>query len=1148
MLKFMAWERNFERRAMGIRDKELKYQKQSYLIQILFSAIWDSTPAVCIMTLASFFHYAVIRQQDLKPSIAFTALAVFNELRFALNTLPETIVNVLQSIVSAKRIEKYMSTADVSDLQSIKDKALDPTVKLVSASISWPQQRAPPTSGSTTPYTPRTRFTIPDLSAEFPKGELSLVCGRLGSGKSLLLLALLGEADVLAGQVIAPRSPSDTLAYLSTQIDLNESNWIVEGVCAYVPQTAWLQNESIQNNILFGLPLNEARYQQTIKACALVPDFAIIEDGDQAEIGERGVNLSGGQKARVSLARAIYSRASVLLLDDVLSAVDAHTASHLVDNCLRGPLTRGRTVVLVSHHIQLVLPGASYVVALDNGRVLFSGPQPDFVGSSIMQKITHSTKTETDEVDEKAETSANVEKVAHAQADLKVEASAEDAPMALPAGIAPAGALGHVVSVVKAPRKLIEDEARATGRVKKEIWVTYFRACGSYFYWIIFFIVMLGGSLAPIVQNGWLRYWSAQAGNQDTRGPLWYITIYAVINLVGMLVQTLRWYVLYDGSIRASSVLYKRLLEAVLFTTVRFHDTISRGRLLNRFGKDFEGLDSKIADDLGHALVCALNVLVTLVTITFVGGIWFFMGAVALVILSYNVAKVYGQTSRDLRRLDSVTRSPLYSIYGETIAGVTVIRAFGASTKFLREMFRRVDTNSSPYHGTWSVNRWVSLRLTMVSGCVVTISAVAIMLDKSVQASFAGFALSLAVGTTYDLILFVRRFVGLEQSMIALERVEEFSVIPREGVEFVEPRPRTSWPEKGQIVVEDLVIRYAPDLPKVLHNLSFKINAGSKIGVLGRTGGGKSTLALSFFRFVEAAEGRIIIDGVDISQLGLTDLRSRITIIPQDPTILSGTVRSTLDIFGEYEDHEIFEALRRVHLLPSLDEPLPEANENMNMFQDLDSPVSEGGENFSAGEKQLMCMARAILKRSKILFCDEGWVAFTVRVLCLTFAACSVDYATDELISQTIRKEFVNSTIVTIAHRLRTIIDYDKTKDVFPNMTSPAGCSLIRHPSEGGENFSAGEKQLMCMARAILKRSKILFCDEGWVAFTVRVLCLTFAACSVDYATDELISQTIRKEFVNSTIVTIAHRLRTIIDYDKVMVLDQGRISEYDGK
>ncbi|KAG8740134.1 hypothetical protein FRC10_004719 [Ceratobasidium sp. 414] len=605
MLKFMAWERNFENRALGLRTKELKYQKQSYLIQarqkILFNAFWDSTPDPLLnslMTLASFFHFAVVRQQSLTPSIAFTVLAVFNELRYAMNTLPETIINLLQSVVSAKRIEKYMASAEVSDIQSIKETALDPTIKFVSASVSWPQQRPSSSSVSSTLFTPRTRFTISDLSAEFPEGKLSLVCGKIGSGKSLLLLALLGEADVLAGQVIAPRSPPDTLAHLNTQMDLNDSNWIIQGVCAYVPQTAWLQNDSIQNNILFGLPMNRERYQKTLEVCALSADLAMIEDGDQAEIGtlgiskgttflelriitgERGVNLSGGQKARVSLARAIYSRASVLFLDDVLSAVDAHTASHLFELCLRGPLSHDRSIVLVSHHVQLILPGASYVVsfstqligeaiddpiqvALDNGRVLFSGSQAQFMDSPAMQNITYTPKTGDTNKDKLKLGRHGEDDQKHGEAELLDPIV--DTTVSLPSGQGLQAA-----SIQRAPRKLIEDEVRAVGRVKGKIWTTYLNACGSYV------STPTAETFNPINSSlgvlddifhcdAWrclgscLNKWMAT--DPDTRGPIWFITIYALISFSGMLLQSLRWYVLYDGSIRASTVLYKRIVE-----------------------------------------------------------------------------------------------------------------------------------------------------------------------------------------------------------------------------------------------------------------------------------------------------------------------------------------------------------------------------------------------------------------------------------------------------------------------------------------------------------------------------------------------------------------------------------------------------------
>ncbi|QRW05470.1 ABC transporter [Ceratobasidium sp. AG-Ba] len=1007
MLKFMAWERSFEARVMKIRGKELWYQKRNYLIETMFNAIWNSTPA---------------RDFGFVPPFR-----IFNEMRFALNTLPETFINILQSLVSLRRIEKYMSAAEIADIRSFKDSELDSTIKLVSTTISWPQNRfGGPSSAPSVAPTPRARFTLHDLSLEFPEGELSLICGKLGSGKTLLLLALLGEADVLAGQLLAPRSPPDALAALSQQRNLNSSNWIVKGICAYVPQSAWLQNDSIKNNILFGLPFDAERYQETIEASALVADFAIIEDGDEAEIGERGVNLSGGQKARVSLARAVYSRASILLLDDVLSAVDAHTASHLFEKCLRGPLMKGRTIVLVSHHVQLVAPGASYVVALDNGRVLFAGSQINFIGSDVMKSISHSSDADTNQPPEEItiEEAANQPKDSSSSSSSSSSESGSESDAATlvkshklektdtEIGSSSTPIPPDSTVVKKAPRKLIEDEARAVGRVKKEIWQIYFQACGSYIYWTLFCLVLIGGSLTPVLENGWLRYWSSQSKESDPKGALWFLSIYAGVTLFGIFVQTLRHVSHLHHKLNAK-IVSDGLLEAVLFANIRFHDTVSRGRLLNRFGKDFEGLDSSIADNLGRTIMYALSVVVTFITVTYVGGWRFFILASLMAVLYYNVSKVYGQTSRDMRRLDSVTRSPLYSIYGETIAGVTVIRAFGASSTFLRDMLRCVDTNASPYYGMWSVNRWLSVRFNLLSAGVVALTALVVLIDKNVSASFAGFALAFASTITSDLLFMVRRFVGLEQSMVALERINEFSTIPQEAPEFIEPRPSASWPDYGNISVENLTIRYAPNLPNVLHGLTFEIKAGSKVGVLGRTGSGKSTLALSFFRFVEATEGRIVIDGVDISKLGLTDLRSRLTIIPQDPTILSGTIRSTLDVFDEYEDHEIFEALRRVQLLPSADDPLElSETENVNPFRELDSPVSEGGENFSAGQKQLLCMARAILKRAKILFCDE--------------ATASVDYVTDELISQTIRKEFADSTIVTIAHRLRTIIDYDK--------------------------------------------------------------------------------------------------------------------------
>ncbi|KAI0034681.1 P-loop containing nucleoside triphosphate hydrolase protein [Vararia minispora EC-137] len=1036
MLKFMAWERSFEKKVLRIRAQELKYQKTNYLIETWWNAIWNSSPV--LVTLAAFFHYAVIRGQPLTPSVAFTSIAVFDELKFALNAVPETLINALQSVVSLRRIEKYLHSKEVNPTPSLG--AESTPIVFQGATITWPQDRLSSTASATPSVasTPRNKFVLLDLNLNFPPGKLSLVCGKLGSGKSLLLHALLGEADVLTGQVMCPRSPPDAITNLSRGCP-SALDWVVEGVCAYVPQvrvlaaSAWKSIIKIEiHNILFNLPLDEERYQKTLEVCALINDLTILEDGDESEIGERGVNLSGGQKARVSLARAVYSRASVLLLDDVLSAVDAHTAHHLFHDCLKGDLMKGRTVILVSHHVQLCSPGADYVVALENGRVVYQGDRDTFQKSGVLRTLVQSDHPGLIE-GEGAEVSADVPSI---EGELGKERQNEHGfpPGSQGPDNTSASEISSTVVIAttasggdnaknekKSPRKLVEDEARAVGRIHKDVWKTYIDACGSWLYWALFIAIMGLGALAPVMERAWLTFWSRATEIDTARGPVFYIGLYAAACPTGIIIQTSRWFVLYNGSIRASTVLYERLLETVLFANIRFHDTVSRGRLLNRFGKDFEGIDSSLADNFGRSIINALNVATTLISISVVGGVPFLLAAIVVGSLYYNTAKVYGQTSRDMRRLDSVTRSPLYSIYGETISGVSIIRAFGASSKFMRDMLRCVDTNTNPFYWMWGVNRWLSVRFNVFSGIILGMTGLVAILTPGVDAALAGFMLAFASSITGDILFMVRRFVSLEQSMVALERIKEYSELPLEPPEFVEPRPPTSWPSQGLIKCENLIIRYAPELPNVLHGLSFAINPGEKVGILGRTGSGKSTLALSFFRFVEATEGTILVDGVDIAKIGLTDLRSRLTIIPQDPTILSGTLRSTLDVFDEYEDTDIYEALRRVHLIPSDGEPVEGEEINVNVFRNLDSPVSEGGDNFSTGEKQLLCMARAILKRSKVLVMDEVRARYaSVQV------TMDVDYATDELISKTIRQEFSDSTILTIAHRLRTVIDYNR--------------------------------------------------------------------------------------------------------------------------
>ncbi|SGY80268.1 BQ5605_C008g05343 [Microbotryum silenes-dioicae] len=1035
MIKYMAFEEPFEKRILEARAFELKQLRRNYLLEVSFSGIWGISPILCVIV--SFYVYTNIIGKELTPSIAFASLAVWNELRFALNAAPDVFVNAIQCLVSLRRLQRYLDTPEVevvtTDDLDAPIEAQSPDVAFRSATVTWPQKNdavSPSGSGSSTPAA--RPFELQDVSVEFPRGKMSLISGPLGSGKTLMLLALLGECDVLAGQVVCPRSPANAILLPTIDWDtfLTEENWLHPNHTAFVPQTAWLQNASIRANICFGLPFRASRYKRTLEACSLDSDLSILPDGDLTEIGEKGVNLSGGQKARVSLARAVYSRATLLLLDDVLSAVDAHTASHIYHKCLKGPLMEGRTILLVSHHVQLTAPGADFVVSLDNGRVAFSGDADGFrefggykladddepTVESLAKHATPSAKFKNkvlvDLVAESVPVSETNSSASEAESDDEEE---EDQ-----AQVTKLDPKSKAVDVKSAPRKLIEEESRAIGTVKWDVWKLYLGLWGGVFFWIWFAIAFGGAKLADVAQSLWLARWSASyeieadaTSGRRHHSVNYYLGIYCFLSLFAVVLSTLQWFVLYVGSLRASDRIYRIILKAILRAPLRFFDTQALGRLLNRFGKDTEAVDSQLPDNFGRALMFGLGVITTLNVIASVAPT-FLIGFGIVSIAYWWHARLFAKNARELRRLDSVAKSPLYSIYGEAVAGVSVIRAFGSGSRFMEIMLELASTQVTYYWTLWSVNRWLSVRFQLLSALVLGLTGVVLLqAGDTIDASLAGFALTFALSIANDMLFLVRRFTSLELSMVSVERIKEYSEVKQEAAEIIEPRPPAHWPSKGEISVEKLAIRYAPELPDVLHNISFTVAPGEKVGIVGATGSGKSTITLAMFRFMEAWKGRIVVDGLDIAKVGLKDLRQRLTIIPQDPTILSGTLRSTLDTFDEFTDLEIFDALRRVQLIkPGEREVRVEEGANRSPFFDLESEVSEGGQNFSQGQRQLLTMARALLKRNKILLLDE--------------ATASVDYKTDELITQTISEEFNDSTLLVIAHRLRTVIGFHK--------------------------------------------------------------------------------------------------------------------------
>ncbi|CAO3630134.1 unnamed protein product [Mucor hiemalis] len=1038
-IKFFAWENKWEERIMEARNAELYQLAITYINGVFFSLVWQGAPI--LVTLVS-FSFTKLEGKELTAPIAFTVISVFGELRYALNVIPEACIDGIQAWSSLKRIEKFLNE---DEIESVAPQDPHKTVEIAfdNATIGW---KAPAQDVEVAET--ENSFILKEVNAKFPNNELSLISGSTGSGKTLLLLGLLGEAVLIDGKVACPRVPLAETIYSEfgpIAEDINLDDWVLDRSLAYVSQTPWLQNASIRKNILFGLPYIESRYKETLSACALDKDMAILEDGDRTEIGEKGITLSGGQKARVALARAVYSRAKNVLMDDVLSAVDAHTAKHLYENCLMGPLMKNRTRILVTHHIKLCIKGCGLLVHIDGGRASLVGSPAELRESGKLAKIIEEDNEYEDEEDaaeENAiETSGNDESstVANSEADKDDQ---------------------------KTARVLIEDETRASGSVKFRLYKIYFSMAGNVFFWMTVVALVVGARFIEIGESYWIKIW-AQSYNEfsndnDTFTVLtsglnsrsysfgqmmlnpqtsttnslvassepvhsapsdgvtylnYYLGIYCIISVSNVIFGSLRYAYLYWGVLGANRRLFSELLHRVFHAPLRFFDTTPMGRILNRFSKDFESVDSKIPSDLMLFVVQWFTIITTAIFVSIIIPA-FLVPVVIVSAINFAIGIDYISSSRELKRIDSITRSPVFSNFTETISGVATIRAFGASQQFLQVMMEAIDANVRPFFYTWLSNRWVSVRYTFTSA-TINFAACGIVLyfSDKIDVALAGLALNFVLMFTDNMFWGIRQYTGLEMSFNAIERIVEFMEMDQEAPAITSIRPPPQWPTHGKIEVKDLEVRYAADLDPVLHNLNFSVKPQEKIGVVGRTGSGKSTLALSFFRFVEASQGSIVIDNIDIKDLGTEDLRSNLTIIPQDPTLFSGTLRSNMDPFDQFEDQDIFAALRRVHLIPtsaeaSIHSVHSEEDVNVNVFKDLTTAVSEGGKNFSQGQRQLLCLARALLKSSRVVLMDE--------------ATASVDFETDKAIQKTIATEFSESTILCIAHRLHTVIEYDR--------------------------------------------------------------------------------------------------------------------------
>lgn len=1102
IIKYFAWEQRFGQTVGEKRMIELRALRNKYILWTLAATIWFCVPI--LITFLSFLLYTVVEQRPLIPSVAFTALSLFGILRYPLDQLADMIAHVQESKVSVDRIEGFLNEDETEKYDQLvhekKREDGNPIIGFDNATFTWGGQDAKHSYG-------QTGFRMIGLDLRFVVGRLNIIAGPTGSGKTSLLMALLGEMTLIEGAVYLPGGHSREDLRADPETGFTES-------VAYCAQQAWLVNDTIKQNILFASPFDSSRYKSVIDACALERDFEVLNQGDSTLVGEKGIALSGGQKQRISLARALYCNSRHVLLDDCLSAVDSHSAKHIFEHCITGPLMFDRTCILVTHNIALCVPRSKYVVALLNGKVAAHGSPEEIAVSGTLGDDSLKSR-----LGSKSGSQLQSRVPSTIQLDSQVNKD--------PNGQIPESN-SHTNGSVKKPASKGKDEdenantrteGKATGSVNIEVIKMYLKAMGPWYYWLLAFVAFGLQQVGSVAANVWIRSWAnaytasvqrvglmtseqtlSKMYHVDRRGfssssfssgafplrlPLmstsspqidiqslepeeinawYYLIIYALLGLFYVLISLVREGYIFWGSLRASSRIHHKLLDAVTRAKLQFFDTTPLGQLMNRFSKDIEAVDQDVAPIAVGVLSCLFS-LISIVILISVITPGFLIAGFFITLVYFAIGQFYLRSSRDLKRLESVQRSPLYQQFGETLSGIVTIRAYGDERRFIRDNQGRIDTHNRPFVYLWAANRWLALRVDFTGALVAFFAGAFVIMNlDTVDAGSAGLSLTYAVMFTENVLWLVRLYSMNEQNMNSVERVKEYMEVEQEAKAIIEEaRPAGNWPSQGAIQFIKYSTRYRKELEPVLRDLTFSIQPGERVGIVGRTGAGKSSLALALFRGLEAEEGKIVIDDIDIGLIGLQDLREAITIVPQDPTLFTGTVRNNLDPFNLFTDEEIFATLRRVQLIGAPTSPASSSSTipvvPTGTFTPPDSPPS----------------------------------------------------------SQTADTEESDANLTKIITNTR------QNANIFTNLTSPV--------AESGSNLSQGQRQLLCLARALLKNPRVLLMDE--------------ATASIDYATDSKIQETLR-EVRESTIITIAHRLQTIIDYDKVLVLDKGRLVEYE--
>ncbi|XP_058980635.1 multidrug resistance-associated protein 1 isoform X13 [Musca domestica] len=985
VLKLYAWEPSFEKQVLEIREKEIATLKSTAYLNASTSFLWSCAPF--LISLITFGTYVLVSDENvLTPTKVFVGLSLFEAMNLPMITIPMLMVDIAETQVSVSRINKFMNSEELDPNNVQHDPKKPHPLSIENGTFSWGDGE----------------ITLKNINMHVKKNTLCAIVGTVGSGKSSVVQAYLGEMEKISGTV----------------------NTV--GSIAYVPQQAWIQNSTLRDNILFGKPYDRKRYNRVIDACALRPDIEMLSAGDQTEIGEKGINLSGGQKQRISMARAVYSDADLYFLDDPLSAVDSHVGKHIFEQVI-GPkgLLAKKTRVLVTHGITF-LPQTDNIYVMKLGEISENGTYQELLNKKgdfsdfLMQHLQEGGEEaeDLDVIKQQLEGTLQSDELKNQFRKVITLAKQESLSDSVSVRSFESGTSSlrrrkrmdsqTSVTTVASKKdmeeqgKLIETEKSQTGGVEFAVYKHYIKSVGI-FLSMATLILNFVFQAFQIGSNLWLTKWSNDKNvANDTGLRDMYLGVYGAFGFGQVITRYLSGLALAIGCLHSSMSVFHVLLLKVFKWPMELFDTTPVGRIISRFAKDIDTCDTVLPLSFQSFLNTCFSVLATIVVISMSTPI-FLAVIIPIAFLYYFAQRFYVATSRQLMRLESVSRSPIYSHFGETVTGVSTIRAYAVQDRFIDESDNKVDKNQICKYPSLIANRWLAIRLEMVGNLIILFASLFAVLGGQTNPGLVGLSVSYALQVTQTLNWLVRMSSDIETNIVAVERIKEYGETKQEAPwEIENSKVPRDWPEQGQVCFEDFKVRYREGLDLVLRGISFKIAGGEKVGIVGRTGAGKSSLTLALFRIIESAGGRILIDGIDISTLGLHTLRSRLTIIPQDPVLFSGSLRINLDPFEVKSDEEIWKALELSHLKTFV-KSLPSG---------LNHEITEGGENLSVGQRQLVCLARALLRKTKVLILDE--------------ATAAVDLETDDLIQKTIRSEFADCTILTIAHRLNTILDSDK--------------------------------------------------------------------------------------------------------------------------